>query len=79
MTVPVAHWSKSLGTQYHLDGLKRGFQVTVSDRGSFAELLVFTPGNGFNAQASSHPTVQDAMDAGQSAALSMNAFEQVAA
>lgn len=73
------HWSKSLGAMHHLDGLKKGFQITVADRGTWAELLVFLPGQGFNAHVEVCESVAHAQRAGEERAHALDAFEQVAA
>lgn len=67
-------WSAPFHGVSHLEGLRPGFQVTVCDYDVMAECQVFTPGNGFSANVSKHPTAQQAMAAGVQAADSLNAW-----
>lgn len=68
-----ANWSKPFHGIQHLGGLKRGFQVSVTDCGSFAECDVFVPGCGFNATETKHDTVELARAHGEAQARSLGA------
>ena len=58
----------------HLQGLATGYQVTVKDWDCYAEVMVFTPGRGFDAQVSQHSTLQAAMDAAVKMATHLGAW-----
>lgn len=48
-------WSAPFYGIQHLDGVRQGYQFTVSDRELFAQSAVFVPGRGFNADVRQHP------------------------
>jgi len=68
------NWTEAYYGITHLNGMKRGFQVTVRDYGSFAECLVFTPGSGFNSAKTKHDSVADAKAYGEAQAAALNAI-----
>jgi hypothetical protein len=72
-------WSKPYCNVQHLHGLKRGFQVTVTDRDGWAECCVFTPGCGFNATETEHDSVDLAIHHGEAQAAALNALASEAA
>lgn len=79
MDTTKATWSKPYYGVQHLDGLRNGFQVTVTDRGSIAECSVFLPGHQFRATTSVHPDAAAARIHGESQAVALDAFAQAVA
>lgn len=69
-------WSAPYFGSQHLEGVKDGFQFTVTDYGSFVESQVFMPGRGFNAETKTHDTVAEAQEHAENAALVLNAFKE---
>jgi len=69
-----ASWSAPYFSLTHLKGLKAGYQVTVTDRESYAECAIFFPGSGFNATISRHASVDDAKLHGAIRAREMGAI-----
>lgn len=66
-------WSAPFHGVQHLSGMKRGFQVTVTDYDSFAECSVFVPGCEFNATDSNHDTLAQAQAHGEQQASLLGA------
>lgn len=44
-------WTQPYVGVQHLEGLPRGWQVTVENRGSFSDAYVLAPGHGFTPMA----------------------------
>lgn len=68
-------WTAPFYGGTHLQGLKRQFQVTAVDYGSFALCKVFTPGCGFSASESMHESIDAAKAHGLEQAVALNAME----
>lgn len=60
----------------HLQGLKRQFQVTAVDYGSFALCKVFTPGCGFSASETKHDSIEAAKAHGLQQAIALDALSE---
>lgn len=60
----------------HLQGLKRQFQVTAVDYGSFALCKVFTPGCGFSASETKHDSIEVAKAHGEQQAVALDGFAE---
>jgi hypothetical protein len=70
-------WTNPFYGVQHLNGLRRGFQITVADLGSVAECKVFLPGHGFNAKVSVHEDAASARAHGERQAHELDAFARV--
>lgn len=68
-----AKWTTPFHGVQHLDGLARGYQITVTDRESFADCSVFVPGSGFNAKVSQHADAATARAHGEAQADALEA------
>jgi hypothetical protein len=68
------NWSKPYCSVQHLSGLKRGFQITVTNWNSFADCAVFVPGCGFSATHTDHETIEQAIEHGEKQAALLDAF-----
>lgn len=55
-----SEWSKPFHGVSHLNGSRREVWATVTDRGSFADLLCWFPGCGFNPLRSMHDSAEEA-------------------
>lgn len=73
-------WSKPYYGVQHLEGLHRGWQITVTERTpDFAECWVRPEGAGFNGHTTSHDSIEEARAHGEQQARLMDAFSRVAA
>lgn len=71
----VLAWSRMYCDTTHLDeAMRRGFQFTVVDRGSFAECHVFRPGCGFSSIETMHKDVAEAKSHAEQQARDLNAL-----
>lgn len=68
-------WTNPYFGVSHLNGVRREFQITVNDYGSFALLHVFTPGRGFSAKETHHENAGTAMSAGEAEARALGAMK----
>lgn len=68
-----AKWTAPFHGVQHLKPLKRGFQITITDRGSFAECSVFLPGHNFNSTETTHDTANEARAHGEQQARLLEA------
>lgn len=68
-------WSAPYYGVQHLEGVKRGYQFTVEDRGAWAESLAFLPGRGFSADRMAHKNVALARSHAEHVAKAMDAFD----
>lgn len=71
--VKQAKWTTPFHGVQHLDGLVRGYQITVTDRELFAECSVFVLGGGFNAKVSKHADAATARAHGEAQADALEA------
>lgn len=69
----IANWTAPFHGVQHLKPLKRGFQITVTDRGTFAECDVFLPGGGFTATETQHDSAELARAHGEQQAKLLEA------
>lgn len=69
-----AGWTNPFYGTQHLRGLRRGFQITVVDRGAVSECKVYVPGGGFTSKNTLHRCVEDARAHAVSQALGLDAF-----
>lgn len=67
-------WSIPLHGVQHLDGLRKGFQITVEAYASFALTLVFLPGHGFDARRTMHADASAARIYGETQANELEAW-----
>lgn len=67
-------WTKPYFGVQHLDGLRRGWQITVTDRESFAECWVRPEGAGFNGHTTQHDSADLARQYGEQQAHVMDAY-----
>lgn len=68
------NWTAPFHGVQHLNGLRRGFQITVADLGSVAQCKVFVPGHGFKAKTSNHADVTAAREHGANQARELEAL-----
>lgn len=67
-------WTNPFYGVQHLNGLRHGFQITVTDFGSVATCKVFLPDHGFNAKVSVHEDVASARAHGERQAHELDAL-----
>lgn len=70
------HWSEPYHGVTHLLGLRRGFQFSVHDRGSFAYCASFMPGAFWTTPTEYFPSVSEAKRYAERRAIELNAFER---
>lgn len=69
-----SNWSAPFYGIQHLADLKRGFQITVTNRDEFADCCIFVPGCGFSAAETIHDTIEQAREYGEHQAVMLNAL-----
>lgn len=71
------NWTAPFYGVQHLNGLRRGFQITITDLGTIVECKVFLPGHCFNATVSTHPSTALAREHGERQARELDALARV--